>query len=265
MRPIGFFDSGVGGLGIFKAVAEKLHNYDLVYVADNANLPFGEKTVDQLNHISETIVRFLIKKHNVQAVVVACNTATVSSIDYLRKHFSIPIVGTVPVVKPACEQSKNKRVAILATPATASSSYLKDLIKKHANDADVLIVSCPGLADMVDTGELDTPEVLEALNRFLAPAIAHHADAIGLGCTQYPFLCHHIAKLFSPQVIILDSNQPVANQVERIMSLQPALAFDKNHKPTYTVYATKDVQTFGKVAQKLIGPMVDNYIYLNLE
>ena len=255
MRPIGVFDSGVGGLGIFKAIAEKLPNQDLVYAADNANLPFGLKTPEQLNVISEKIVQFLIDKHDVQMVVIACNTATVASLDYLRSKFSVPIVGAVPVIKPACQQSKNKRVAILATPTTAASTYVQGLIADFAGDVDVLVIPCPGLADLVDTGDLDSPQLLEALQGFLAPAIAHGADVIGLGCTQYPFLKPQIAALLPPYVMLLDSNQPVALQVQRLMVTQPPAA-DDTHQPRYIFYATQEASEFCRVAQKLVGSII---------
>lgn len=253
-RPIGIFDSGTGGLGIFKAIAERLPHHDLVYVADNANLPFGEKTVEQLNHITENIVRFFIERHDVQMVVIACNTATVTSLDYLRQQFSIPIVGAVPVVKPACQLSKNKRVAILATPTTAASSYLKNLITQYGIDIDVLAIGCPGLANLVDTGNLDSPEITTLLKRFLAPVIEHNVDVIGLGCTQYPFLRDQIIKLIPYPVTILDSNDPVAKQVERLINTHPE-AINTSHQATYTLHTTKDAPHFCVVAQKLIGPI----------
>jgi len=274
MRPIGIFDSGVGGLGIFKLATQKLPHHDFVYIADNANLPFGEKSAEQLHHITEKIVRFLIEKHNVQMVVAACNTATVTSIDYLRQRFSIPIVGAVPVVKPSCEQSKNKRIAILATPATIQSDYLKKLIKQYAHDSspqspiDVITIPCPGLADMIDTGNLDSPEITEALKKFLAPALAHNVDVIGLGCTQYPFVRQHIEQLVPSNILILDSNEAVAKQVERIINAQqdqdPDYTIDPQHTPVYTFYVTKDAQKFCTVAQKLIGPIVKNCLHAKL-
>lgn len=265
MRPIGIFDSGVGGLGILSLIAKKLPHYDLVYVADNANLPFGQKSVDQLNQITEKIVRFLVKQHQVQLVVIACNTATVTSINYLRQRFTVPIVGAVPVVKPTCEQTKTTRVAIMATPTTINSEYLKNLIAQYANGANVLPISCPGLAELVDAGDLQSPQLLEALKRYLEPALAHNVDVIGLGCTQYPFLREIIKKLIPPHVIILDSNEPVANQVERVLSSQSNEGSSCQHSPTYTFYATKDAQVFCSVAQQLVGPIVKKVSELELD
>ncbi|MFA6527616.1 MAG: glutamate racemase [Candidatus Babeliales bacterium] len=263
-RPIGIFDSGTGGLGIFKAIAQRLAHHDLVYVADNANLPFGEKSVEQLHSITETIVHFFIENYDVQMVVVACNTATVTSIDYLRQQFSIPIVGAVPVVKPACLLSKNKHVAILATPTTVASCYLKNLITQYGDGIDVITIGCPGLANLIDTGDLDSPEITTLLKRFLAPVIQHNVDVIGLGCTQYPFLRDQIISLIPYQVAILDSNEPVAKQVERLINHHPR-DIDTLHHATYTLHATKNAAHFGVVAQKLIGTIAGNCSQITLE
>ena len=257
MRPIGIFDSGVGGLGICKLVAQCLPHHDIVYFADNANLPFGQKAPEQLNHISEKIVQFLIDQHDVQAVVIACNTATVTSIAHLRERFTIPIIGAVPVVKPACQQTKTKRVALLVTAATAGSAYLKDLINQHADGADVLVVPCPGLVEHVEAGDFNSPALLALLETFLVPVRAHQADVVGLGCTHYPFLRDQIAALLPPDVMLLDSNEPVAKQVERVMRGLPQPEAMSQHTPTYVFYATKDAAHLCRVARTLIGSMVE--------
>lgn len=264
LRPIGVFDSGTGGLGIFKEIAQRLAHHDLIYIADNAHLPFGEKTVEQLHAITEDIVRFFVKYYDVQMVVVACNTATVASIDHLRKTFTLPIVGAVPAVKPACLQSTNKRVAVLATPLTAKSDYLKNLIAQFSQGVNVITVGCQGLADLIDTGNLDSPEITALLKHYLDPVIKHNADTIGLGCTQYPFLREQITKLMPYPVTIIDSNEPVARQVERLVTMHQEV-IDPGHQTTYTLHATKNAQNFGAVAQKLIGSIASNCSEISLK
>lgn len=262
-RPIGVFDSGTGGLGIFKAIAQKLPHHDLVYIADNANLPFGEKSTSQLQTISEKIVQFLVAQYDVQMVVIACNTATVTSLDHLRKKFAIPIVGAVPVVKPACQMSHNGRVAILATPTTVASSYLQDLIVQFGNGADIITVGCPGLANLVDSGNLDSLEITALLKRFLIPVIHHNADVIGLGCTQYPFLRKQIMQLMPYPITILDSNEPVARYVEQLI-INHSEPCNTQYQASYVLHATKDAAHFGIVAQKLIGSIAQNCSFVQL-
>ena len=253
-RPaIGMFDSGVGGLGVFQAVRRTLSDQSIVYVAGNKYFPFGEKTPEQLQIISENIVNFLIEEHNVKMVVIACNTATVSSLAYLRSKFTIPFVGVVPVVKPACELTKTGCVAILSTPVTAQSAYIQELIKKFGQGKRVLSLGCPGLVDIIESGKLDTPELEILLRTFIEPALEQKADIIGLCCTHYPFMREQLQKIVGPTVTILDSNEPVAQQVKRVLALntQPgALGAE------YKFYATKDAQKFESVARGLIGDVV---------
>lgn len=250
MQPIGIFDSGVGGLGIMQTVAYLLPNEDIVYVADNKNLPFGEKTSEQLELITEKIVSYLVKEHNVKLVVAACNTATVATIASLRAKFAIPFVGVVPVIKPMCEQTKTKCVALLSTPMTTNSPYIQDLIEKFSNGVQVLKIGCPGLADKIDAGLVGTSDMDEYLKKLLAPVQEHPIDMIGLGCTQYPFVRDQIQHIVGPSVTILDSNVPVARQVKRVLEMMPT---QELHKPRYRFYVTKDPETFEAVAKQLIG------------
>lgn len=256
------FDSGVGGLGVFQAVARLLPNEDIVYVAGNKYMPFGEKTVEQIQQISEKIVRFLIDKHDVKVVVIACNTATVASITYLRARFSIPFVGVVPVVKPACAQTKTGCVAIMSTPLTAEGTYIKDLIAKFGQGARVLSIGCPGLADLVETGMVGTSKMEALLRKLIAPAIEDNADVIGLCSTHYPFVREQLQKIVGPAVAILDSNEPVARQVKRVLSMIQSCSIESDgglslerRQPQYQFYATKDAEKFMVVAEKLIGPL----------
>lgn len=252
---IGVFDSGVGGLGVFRSITQLLPDEDIVYVAGNKYMPFGEKTTEQIQEIAEKIVRFLVDTHNVNLVVIACNTATVASIDYLRSRFTIPFVGVVPVVKPACEQTKTGCVAIMSTPLTAEGSYIKDLIKKFGNGVQVLSIGCPGLADLVEAGKIETPEMDALLRSLVAPALERNADVIGLCSTHYPFIREQLQKIVGPSVAILDSNKPVARQVQRVLTEISHRASNCERRPVYKFYATKDAEKFKMVAEKLIGPL----------
>lgn len=248
---IGIFDSGVGGLGIFQAITRLLPQEDLVYVAGNKYFPFGEKTPQEVQDICARITQFLIDKHDVEMIVIACNTATISSIAYLRSKFSIPFVGVVPVVKPACEQTASGCVAIMSTPLTACSPYLHDLIQKFGHGVNVLSIGCPGLVDLIESGNIETPEMEEALRALINPAIEQGADVIGLCCTHYPFIREKLQKIVGLSVTILDSNEPVARQVKRILSSERSGSRTAN----YLFYAT-NAEQFEGVARKLIGDVV---------
>jgi len=253
MQPIGIFDSGVGGLGIMQTVTRLLPNEDIVYVADNKNLPFGEKTPEQIELITEKIVSYLVKEHNVKLVVAACNAATVSSIASLRSKFSVPFVGVVPVVKPVCEKTQTKHVVLLSTPTTNRSAYLKDLIEKFSNGVHVITIPCPGLADTIEAGMAGTSEMGEYLKNILAPACAYPVDMVGLCCTHYPFVHDQIQAIVGSSVTIVDSNEPVARQVKRVLEGMSNGITKESHKLQYRFYVTKDPEKFETVAKQLIG------------
>ena len=271
MQPIGIFDSGVGGLGIFKAIAQQLPEQGIVYFADNNNLPFGQKTTEQLQQITSKILDYLILKHNIKIAVVACNTASVSSLSYLREKYpTISIVGAVPVVKPACELSKTKKVAILATLHTTNSEYQKRLIAQYGNGIEVLSIACPDLVDLVEVGLVDDLYTQEKLREYLSPAVALGVDVVGLACTHYPFLHAQIKKLLPHGVIILDSNDAVARQVVKVQSkilagnlLDQKLVFP-GESAKYSFYVTKEPDRFQAVARKLLGEMVDSVNMVSL-
>ena len=252
-QPIGIFDSGVGGLGVTWAIASLLPHENLVYLADNKSFPFGPKTEEQLHVICERSIAYLIERHHVKIVVVACNTATVSSLAYVRSKFSIPFVGVVPVVKPACEQTKTGCVAILSTPGTAGSAYIQDLIEKFGQGSQVLSISCPGLADMVEKGLVGTAEMEIYLQSILGPLLEKHIDVIGLSCTHYPFLRDQIQAIVGPGVTILDSNVPVARQVKRVLETMPDGLAIERRTPSYHFYVTKEPEKFKSIAQQLVG------------
>jgi glutamate racemase len=264
-QPIGIFDSGVGGLGIFKEVAKRLPNENLIYFADSKNIPYGAKSSEEIQQLTARIIDFLISEHNIKMAVVACNTATTSSLDYLRGRFSVPIVGAVPVVKPACEQSKTKKIAILATVATIKSKYHENLIQKFGHGVEVLSIACPGLVELVEQGTLDSPELMAKLNEYLKPVLQASVDVIGLGCTHYPFLIESIRKIVGQNVAILDSNIPVASQVVRVLGDLPSEQHaSQNQKNQHIFYTTKDDKKFKILAEQLLNTTVETVKLVNL-
>ncbi len=265
MCAIGIFDSGVGGLGIFKAVVQYLPAEDIIYLADNKNSPFGQKTTEELHQITSKILDYLIYVHNIKLAVVACNTASVSSLAYLREKYSIPIVGTVPVVKPACELSKAKKVAILATLHTANSDYQKNLISQFGGGIEVLSIACPDLVDLIEAGLLEDIRIEDRLKTYLAPAIKNGVDVVGLACTHYPFLREQMRRILPAGVEIIDSNDSVARQVFKVNSKIPVDQAEVQKKSgEYSFYVTKQPEKFQAVAQNLIGQMVSDISLISL-
>ncbi|OGO53210.1 MAG: glutamate racemase [Chloroflexi bacterium RBG_16_68_14] len=261
-RPIGFFDSGVGGLTIWRATRKLLPQESLVFLADSGHVPYGEKSPEELHDLTSRIVRFLLAQ-DVKLVVVACNTATVHCIGHLRETFpQIPFVGVVPVVKTLAQRTRTGTIAVLSTPATAGSPYLAGLVEEFAPDKRVINVGCDGLEDLVEAGQARTSRTTALLERYLAPVLQSGADVVGLGCTHYPFLRRRIKRILGPRVRVYDPSRPVARRVRQL--LREGDTFAAHEKPSYRFYTTGDPAQFAAVASKLLRFPVRDVGYVEL-
>jgi len=259
-RPIGVFDSGVGGLSILSEIKKLLPKENFIFVADQKSVPYGEKKEKQLQDLASKICLFLISK-KVKAIIIACNTATIYTIDHLRSQFKIPIIGTVPVVKTIADISKTKKTAVFSTHATSKSKYLRNLITRFGNGAKIYIVDAAGLADLIeDVGSKDG-EIDEMLKKYLNPLIKKGVDAIALGCTHYPFLRDKIRKIVGKNVKIVDSGGAVARRTKAILTNNKILG-SKREEDFY--YTTGDPVKFKKVAETLLKKKLENVDYLEL-
>ncbi|MEK7121698.1 MAG: glutamate racemase [Patescibacteria group bacterium] len=247
-RPIGVFDSGVGGLSVLIELHKLLPKEDFIFIADQAHVPYGEKTQSQLCRLAHNISDFLIKK-NTKLIVVACNTATCHTIDYLRKEFKVPFVGTVPAVKTAAEQTVKKCIGIISTPATSESNYLSNLITNYTQGVKVINIGCTGLENIVEKGDINSKEVESLLKKYLEPIKIAKADAIVLGCTHYPFLKTKIRKHVGSEVKILDSGKAIAKRTLSLLEDSSSLN-DRGGKSYY--FTTGDNTDFSKVASILM-------------
>ena len=216
-RPIGVFDSGVGGLSILKELQLLLPNENYIFLADQLHVPYGEKSKRQLTLLSYRIADYFLI-HDVKLMVVACNTATCYTISSLRKKYSLPIVGTVPAIKLASENTKTGIVAVISTPATAKSKTLKELIKNHCRDITVLNIGCKNLENAVETGKFNDAKVIDLLVKYLNQIRHSDIDYLVLGCTHYPFLKDTIKKLVNPSVKIIDSGPAIAKRVKSLLT-----------------------------------------------
>ena len=249
-RPIGVFDSGVGGLSIWRAIRKLLPEESLDFLADSGHVPYGEKTTAQLEDLTSQITRFLLSL-DAKMIVVACNTATVHTIAHLRKqHPDVPFVGVVPVVKTLSRRTKTGTIAVLSTPATSTSPYLAGLIEEFAPELNVVNVGCDGLENAIENGEVRNRTTTALLERHLAPVKDSDADVVGLGCTHYPFLRSRIKSMLGPGVTLYDPSRPVARRVRQLLLEDDAFA--KNPSPTFRYYTTGDAAIFNSVASKLL-------------
>jgi glutamate racemase len=213
---IGVFDSGLGGLSVLAAIARGLPRADLIYLADSAHVPYGDKPDGFITGRVLAIGRHLADA-GCTLIVVACNTATTAAIQTLRDHLpGIPVVGVEPGVKPAAQSSVTRRIAVLATEATAKSPRLAHLVHAHAGSAHVDIVPCPGWATHVEKLQPETSAFRAEVERKIEPLLAAGADRLVLGCTHYAFLAPLITPLLNGRAELIDVAAAVARQVVRL-------------------------------------------------
>ena len=213
---IGVFDSGLGGLSVLAAIARALPRADLVYLADTAHLPYGNKDDAYIRSRVLRIGRHLVDQ-GCRVIVVACNTATAAAVAAFRETFpGLAVVGVEPGVKPAAALSRSGRIAVLATESTARSERLADLIRRHAGSVQVRVEACPGWATRVETLRLDEPDFVEEARQHLAPLLAAGVDQIVLGCTHYAFLCPVLETIVANKATLVDVADAVARQCVRL-------------------------------------------------
>lgn len=213
---IGVFDSGLGGLSVLAAIARACPRADLVYLADTAHVPYGNKDDEFIRGRVLEIGRDLVAQ-GCRMIVVACNTATAAAVQALRDDLQgIPVVGVEPGVKPAAQSSRSRRIAVLATESTARSERLARLIREHAQGVHVHVEPCPGWATRVETLHLDDPDFLAEVRTKIAPLLDDRIDRLVLGCTHYSFLAPLLAPLVAGKAELVDVTAAVAQQVLRL-------------------------------------------------
>lgn len=247
---IGVFDSGVGGLSVLRAIRRQLPLADLVYVADSANAPYGERDDAFISDRCHAISRFL-SQQRVDGIVVACNTATAIAVQGLRDALpALPIIGVEPGIKPGIALSTNKRVGVLATPGTLASAKFKALVEAQGREATLVLQPCPGLAKEIESGSLDRPELQSLINQFCAPLIQTHVDTVVLGCTHYPFATHLFRQALGPDVTLLDTADAVARRTADLLQPRQGLRTENaGSQPSIELWTTGDPKHLEEVAQ----------------
>ena len=255
-RPIGVFDSGVGGLSVLREIRRALPAETLCYVADSAHAPYGERSVAYIEARSRHIIGFL-QAQGAKAVVVACNTVTGLVIGHLRAAFpGLPLIAIEPAVKPAAQSTHSGVIGLLATRQTVASPGLQRLLQLHASGRQVLLQACPGWVERVERGELDGAETEAAVAQYLRPLLAQDADTLVLGCTHYPFLAPLIRRLAGPAVQVLDPAPAVARELARRLAaldlLNPATEVGREQ-----FWTSADPRRIGPVISALWGAPVE--------
>lgn len=221
--PIGVFDSGVGGLSVFKAIQKELPYENLIYLADQANVPYGTRSLEEVRSFAEANTRFLLK-FNSKIIVVACNTASAAALQWLRQEFKeVPFVGMEPAVKPAAKTTHSGVVGVLATPATFQGVLYASVVERFAHGVELLQDTCPGLVCQIEAGDLDSTTTRQILVDALKPMLQKGVDTIVLGCTHYPLVIPMIEEITGENVQVIDPAPAVARQTRHILESRELL------------------------------------------
>lgn len=223
-RPIGLFDSGIGGTTIWKSIHQLLPNENTLFIGDSSNAPYGQKSKETIVALSKKNVDWLLD-HDAKIIIVACNTATTNAITELRNSYDIPIIGIEPAIKPAALNTKTHKVGVLATQGTLKSIKYSEAQTLYP---DIKFINQIGykIVQLMEDGELYSPEMENLLHTYLDPMIAEGIDYLVLGCTHYPYLLPILAKFVPEHIKIIDSGEAVANRTFKILSDNQLLKTD---------------------------------------
>lgn len=220
---IGVFDSGVGGLSVFREIRKKIPDYPIIYLGDQIHVPYGTKTLEEVYIFSKTITEFLIEL-GARIIVVACNTASAAALYALRNEYpTIPFVGMEPAVKPAAEKTITGNVGVLATPATFEGKLYNSVVERFGKSVNIFQNTCVGLVQEIEKGNFSGPETRKILENALIPMIENNVDNIVLGCTHYPFVIPMIKQIIGPSITVIDPAPAVAEQTLRKFNEQQNL------------------------------------------
>jgi len=247
---VGVFDSGVGGLSVLRALRRELPHARLLYVADTGHAPYGERSDAHVLERSHRIAAHLLAQ-GAAGVVVACNTATAVAIRQLRDAWPhVPIVGVEPGLKPAVTASRNGRIGVLATTGTLSSEKFRRLLRAEANGITVVAHACPGLARLIEQGNLEAPELLEAIRNHCAALRSLDVDTVVLGCTHYTFVRTAIQTAMGDEVRVIDTPDAVARHcAQRFAAASPDRARNLGEPPSARLQTTGDDALLRRIAR----------------
>ena len=235
-NPIGLFDSGIGGTSIWKEIHELMPNEDTIYLADSKNAPHGQKSKEEIIHLSSKNTEFLLNQ-NCKIIVVACNTATTNAIKELRAKYSVPFIGIEPAIKPAALHSKTQTIGILATQGTLNSELFHQTAQQF-HDTKIIEQIGHGLVPLIEEGKINSHQIKQLLNNYLQPMIEANIDYLVLGCSHYPYLLPQIKKILPKHIKIIDSGEAVAKQTKNILSEKNNLN-QENHQPKNIFYNSR--------------------------
>jgi glutamate racemase len=250
--PIGVFDSGVGGLSVLRAMRDQMPEESMVYFGDQGHVPYGPRSMEEIQKFSKGITRFLLEQ-NSKLIVVACNTASAAALKYLRGQFpEVPFVGMEPAVKPAAEITKTGKVGVLATPATFQGALYASVVERFGAGVEFFQHTCPGLVGQIENGELNSKSTRRILEDALTPMLEKNIDTVVLGCTHYPFAIPLIQEIVGQNVRVIDPAPAVSRQVRRLLEAKDLLS-ESDQDGRMEFFTSGDSTVMEMLLPKLLG------------
>ena len=255
-RPIGIFDSGVGGLTVVKEIFKTLPNERIIYLGDTARVPYGTKSPETIRRFSIETVEFLMR-FGVKLIVVACNTVSSISLPLLRKRFNIPIVDVIrPGARRAVKMTRNNKIGVIGTATTVKSRAYEREIGRISKDVRVISQTCPLFVPLAEEGWLNGKITLDIARKYLTPLSKKGIDTLVLGCTHYPLLRGVIGRAIGKDVNVVDSASSVAEETAAILLKMDELS-SVSKKPEHDFFATDAVEQFVKVGSIFLGRRIN--------
>lgn len=252
-RPIGVFDSGLGGLTVLQALADLLPAEDLVYLGDTARYPYGERSLKELEAISLQVADELVRR-DIKLLVVACNSATAAALPALRTALDVPVIGVVePGVRAAASTSRTRRAVVIATRATARSAIYERTAEQLDVGVQLTTVACPGLVELVEEGRTSGPEVTAEVRARLAPLLSSRIDTLVLGCTHFPLLARPISEVVGKDVALVSSADETAFEVRDLLGRLGWTHPVPDRVGTHRFLTTGDPATFAALGERFLG------------
>jgi glutamate racemase len=255
--PIGIFDSGIGGTSIWKEISALLPFEDIIYLSDNKNAPYGEKSKQEIINLSVKNTEYLLKK-KCKLIVVACNTATTNAIDFLRENYPVSFIGIEPAIKPAALKTKTNTIGILATKGTLNSKLFEKTSKSIKKEIIIKQTIGKGLVELIEDGKLNSNDMDKLLSHYIKPMIKESIDCLVLGCTHYPYLIPQIRKIVGDRIQIIDSGEAVAKETKAILKSNKLLN-DNTKTGKHLFLMNKNNNTL----EKLLSKHADNIKIIN--
>ncbi len=250
-RPIGMFDSGVGGLTVLHECLVSYPHEDFIYLGDTGRFPYGPRSIDEIRNFAWQIASHLLSL-DVKLLVVACNSATAAALPWLQEQLEASIIGAVhPESEAAVQTTRNRRVGVLATEATVGSgSYTRALLNLDAG-LEIFTQACPQLATMIQSGDVSSPEMVEAVKGYAAPLKDADADTVILGCTHYPLVTPMLQRVFGRGVTLISSAREIAREVGEVLD-RKGIGNDPAREGKYSFLCTGDIDSFVDVGARFL-------------